>query len=307
MTFFVSGRFTTMHRLCVPLCGLLAVLLIPSGCTSLPTPHQRTLLAEQLASTRDWHPITVPTNRFRLRAYGPEPNTRFDTLRVYIEGDGLAWITPSRPSVDPTPIHPTGLALALADPAPNTVYLARPCQYVDDPHCTPKDWLQGRFSSAVIDSTVEALDALKRRYKANHLRLTGYSGGAAVAILAAARRSDIEALISVAGNLETDLWTRHHRISPLTGSLNPADSAAALHGLPQWHFVGARDRIIPPIMAQAYATRFPPSAPLQLLIKPDYDHHCCWVEHWPTLLQEIAPEQERDRTKKAPEGAGATD
>lgn len=278
-------------------CSALALLL--GGCSTLPGVTERIDTADQLAARRHWQPITLSTATFRLRAYGPEPATPQPTLNVYIEGDGLAWLTRSRPSADPTPIHPTGLALALADPSPHSLYLARPCQYLTDPACSSEYWLDQRFAPAVIEATLEALDQLKARYGAHTLKLTGYSGGAAVAALAAARRDDMEALITVAGNLDTEFWTRYHQLTPLTGSLNPADQAVALKQLPQWHFVGGRDSIIPPAVSSAYTAGFPPSAPITVILQPDYDHHCCWVEHWSTLLRSTLVEQGADRETRA--------
>ena len=50
-------------------------------------------------------------------------------LNIYLEGDGLAWVSRREPSRDPTPDNPIGLRLAAIDPAPNVIWLARPCQY----------------------------------------------------------------------------------------------------------------------------------------------------------------------------------
>jgi hypothetical protein len=45
----------------------------------------------------------------------------------YQSGDGLAWLSSDVPSSDPTPLDPLALRLALAKPARNAAYLARPC------------------------------------------------------------------------------------------------------------------------------------------------------------------------------------
>jgi hypothetical protein len=45
-----------------------------------------------------------------------------------------------------------------------------------------------------------------------------------VASLVAARRHDVVRLVTVAGNLDHLAWTTLHGVSPLTGSLNPADA-----------------------------------------------------------------------------------
>jgi len=270
------------------------VLLILIGgvtsCMQLPSNAQRTLTAEELARTHQWHRMTLDTGRFLLRAYGPEPAAEASTLTVYLEGDGLAWVTRSRPSTDPTPLQPIALRLALADPDPQAVYLARPCQYVMGLECRPEYWLEKRFSPETIEATGAALDELKVRYSAATLLLVGYSGGGAVAALLAAERDDVKALVTVAGNLDHEFWTGYHQISPLNGSLNPADRASGLARMPQWHFVGGSDAVIPPEVLSAYTRQLPGSAPVVRVLKPDYDHQCCWVESWPTLIRQVRDE-----------------
>ena len=76
-------------------------------------------------------------------------------LTVYIEGDGFAWATRSRPSFNPTPKRPMGLELALGHPGGNVAYLARPCQFVGETEfrgCTPLAWTHARFSEAAVAS-----------------------------------------------------------------------------------------------------------------------------------------------------------
>jgi len=265
----------------------MAMILLTVGCASVPGPAERIGYADRQAHAHDWRPMTLEAGRFPLRAYGPAPFGTREILTVYLEGDGLAWVTRSRPSTDPTPVKPVGLQLALADPGAGAVYLARPCQYIMVSSCRPAYWLGKRFSPEIVEATAEALDALKTRYRAQAVLLVGYSGGGAVATLLAAERDDVVALVTVAGNLDHELWTRHHRISPLSGSLNPADRAPVLAALPQWHFTGAQDDIIPPEVVRAYIERLPRDASATHTVEPAFDHRCCWVEAWPGLISEI--------------------
>lgn len=260
-----------------------AVFLL-QGCSQVPTPQSRADAVDRLVGGHGWKGYAVDGGLFQLQAYGPATRDPVRHLRVYIEGDGLAWISRSRPSSNPTPITPIGLQLALADPTGQAIYLARPCQYRYGLACAPEYWLARRFSPEVIAATGQAIDRLKQRYHAQSVILVGYSGGAAVAALVAAHRSDVGALITVAGNLDTRLWTQHHSVTPLTGSLNPADYAALLHTIPQWHFTGAKDAIIPPLIAGAFAKHFAEQAPLHILTLQAYDHYCCWADQWPQLL-----------------------
>ncbi|MEX2353586.1 MAG: alpha/beta hydrolase, partial [Gammaproteobacteria bacterium] len=49
---------------------------------------------------------------------------------VYIEGDGRAYVSRHRVSADPVPRNPLAFRLAVVDPSPAVIYIARPCQFV---------------------------------------------------------------------------------------------------------------------------------------------------------------------------------
>ena len=63
-------------------------------------------VADNLAAARQWQKGTLTAAPFTLRTYEPVTPRQGDTLAVYIEGDGLAWLNPSQPSADPTPVSP---------------------------------------------------------------------------------------------------------------------------------------------------------------------------------------------------------
>jgi dienelactone hydrolase len=268
---------------------LLALLL--SGCTAAGL-NERRAASASIASDAGWQPMSLDAGAFVLKAFVPPELGQATTLTVYIEGDGLAWMNASTPSLDPTPLNPVALKLALRDPSGAAVYLARPCQFVmrqDQRNCQRKYWTNQRFSSDVIDASDRAIEQLKQRYGAQRLVLVGYSGGGAVASLVAAQRQDVEHLITVAGNLDHQTWTQEKRLSSLKGSLNPADAWRQLQSLAQTHFVGGQDTVIKPSIAHAYAARFAPGAPLTIKVIPAFDHHCCWEARWPQLLKQLAP------------------
>ena len=264
-------------------------LVLLAGCASI-SPESRWQHAEQLAQQAGWQKLRIPTEKFVLSAYVRKAQTPADTLAIYIEGDGLAWLTPSLASSDPTPRNPVGLQLALRHPpaAGNAAgYLARPCQYVaaeDARNCRQAYWTDRRFATEVIEASDQAISVLKQRVGASRLVLIGYSGGGAVAALVAARRNDVVQLITLAGNLDHRVWTAQHRVSPLAGSLNPADAWQALVNLPQRHFVGGRDEIVSQTVVEAYAARFPVQQRPSVRVIADFDHVCCWVEQWPEIL-----------------------
>lgn len=235
--------------------------------------------------------MPLPGPVFDIQAFAPATLRATPELTVYIEGDGLAWLDRHTPSFAPTPVDPLGLRLAVADAGGAAVYLARPCQYTQGAAfkgCDHRYWGSHRFAPEVIGAMDLAVDQLKRAHGASRLVLVGYSGGAAVAALLAARRDDVAALVTVAGTLDTAVWTREQRLSPLLGSLNPRDVASQLARLPQWHFIGRQDRVMPEsvltsfIEAAAAQDRRGVPAP-KVHAVPDFDHHCCWVRDWPAL------------------------
>ena len=166
-------------------------------------------------------------------------------LKVYIEGDGHAFDQKGQPTKDPTPEGLFLRKLAVDDTSPNVVYLARPCQYLMGKNCSEKDWTTGRFSSEIIDSMEASVGTLMKKSKASEVVLVGYSGGAMIASQIAVRHpKDVKKLITIAGVLDKDKWTAYHGDAALVDSINL--DINALNGIPQTHYVGAKDKIVPP-------------------------------------------------------------
>ncbi len=278
----MTGKTNTIRACCIMLITLL------TACASLPSPEQRRSAADALARAQGWQAQAIAAGPFTLMSYAPSRQQRAAHLTVYIEGDGLAGISGDLPSRDPTPQQPLALRLALAQPTGNVAYLARPCQYIDAEAsgCAQRYWTEQRFAPEVIASTGLALDRLKQTYGAHDLTLVGYSGGAAVALLSAARRQDIAQVITVAGNLDHRAWTAYHRIRALDGSLDPVDVVDALRKVPQVHFAGDRDRVIPPDLIKSFASRFTRQAQIKVIEQAGFDHQCCWVQTWPSLWKQ---------------------
>lgn len=273
----------TFQALCVLLLTLTACALRPAA--------DGNKQAEALASAAGWQKQWLGTQPFDLLSYVPSaPPRNPRELSIYIEGDGMAWLSIRRVSPDPTPRNPLVLRLALRHPPDRAAaYLARPCQYGNRAYrapCQPEYWTGRRFGPEVIAASQSAIDRLKERFGAREVVLIGYSGGGAVAALLAAERQDVAGLVTVAGNLDHRAWTSHHRVTPLRRSINPADRWRALAEVRQYHLVGGKDRIVPPLVARAYRDRFPPSKRPPIRIIPDFSHQCCWHTRWPGLLEE---------------------
>lgn len=260
---------------------VLALLSLALGaCTALPSPRERQDHADNLAAARQWQKGTLTAAPFTLRTYEPVTPRQGDTLAVYIEGDGLAWLNPSQPSADPTPVSPLLLQLALAQREGKAAYLARPCQYAESgaAPCAQRYWTDGRFAPEVIDAMGRALDQLKARQEARSLVLVGYSGGGAVAALLTARRSDVVRLVTIAGNLDHRAWTAYHRLTPLDTSLNPADQAQRLAAISQIHWIGGRDTVMPAELARRWPAALLGPRQENLKLVPEASHGQGWPD-----------------------------
>ena len=241
---------------------------------------------DQVAIQRGFQKELVTTDPFVLTTYSRLTKTG-EPIHVYIEGDGYAWVTPSRVSGNPTPRHPMMLSLAMEDTSANVVYLARPCQYTPEELNAKFDsfyWTQGRFSEPVVKSMDEAVSHFVRKAQAKDVDLIGYSGGAAVAVLVAARREDVKSLRTIAGNLDPQAVNKYHGVSSLEGSLNPLDYADKIKGIPMRHFIGTKDKVIPSYVALSFADRIGDLFHQSVSIVNGATHSHGWSDHWRELL-----------------------
>lgn len=227
------------------------------------------------------------TQTFLLTTYQRLAHTSSSTVHVYIEGDGNSWKSKYKLSNNPTPKQPLALALALRDPSPNVIYIARPCQYTPlslDQNCIAKFWSSHRYAQEVIQATQEVLDSIKAKRQNKDFLLIGFSGGASVAALVASGRQDIKGLITVAGDLDHRALNQHHKTSPLYGSQNPMKVAKKLHQLPQQHWVGSEDAIVPSWIAHRFAKEINNQC-AQVHTLEGAGHHQGWEAHWQQILQ----------------------
>ncbi len=270
-------------------CAALALCLL-SGCKTTSVQDRFSLansIAAQggmsrLSTNTDNAPFALPVQSLvRINEHGAR-------TRVYIEGDGLAFLSRTRQSPDPTPTNPVALRLAAADSSQNVVWLGRACQYVTNreaTQCHPQYWTYARFAPKAVAAVNAQLDALKQQYNIPEFELIGFSGGGAVAALIAAERADVTCLRSVAGNLDHRAFTEFHTVPPMTESLNPAVQPARLRTLPQHHYVGADDKIVPEIVAQSYKRKIAPTGPFSITVIQGATHEDGWLQSWPSLVQ----------------------
>lgn len=267
---------------------ILLLVLLTVACTKT-SPEIWDSMAKN-ASNHNFEAKTFNVKPFLLSGFLKNlPNTNND-LVVYIEGDGAALTYAKKVAQDPSPSHAQSYELAMLDPAPKVLYLARIGQF--QPSQTgplyQKYWAEERFSNDAVEAANEAIDQTKAQTGTSYVHLIGFSGGGAIATLLAERRSDIKTLVTVAGLLDISWWVDTFDYKPLTGSLNPADRAAMISTLPQIHINGKTDNITPPQMAIQFKqkTNF---TKFRIITLPN-GHYDGWTKAWPKLLnQHVLP------------------
>ncbi len=271
--------------------GFILILIISflGGCGYIvPTPKERFATLKQLTNRGDLQRQIFTTKLFNIYSVHKDFSTCRDSIMdVYIEGDGLAWETSTKISTNPTPINPLGLKLFLQDSHKCSIYLARPCQYINSSTCRTKYWTSHRFSATVTESFNEVLNRIKSKYKISSFKLFGYSGGGAVGALLAVSRDDISTLITIAGNLDIRYWTKEHYLTPLNGSLNPADFTEKLSKIKQIHLIGGRDNIVGVKVFKSYLERFKDKSKIKYKVFDDFNHHRGWIKDWKKILKDL--------------------
>jgi len=263
------------------------ILLFITACTPLSLLKGRNEVAETIAQSGQLTASYADTGKFILKTFHKGLDSGTESLHVYIEGDGYAWKRRGRISDNPTPKNPVTLRLAARDPSPAVIYIARPCQYQakeNSSDCNVRYWTSHRYSEDVVAAINQVITQAVTKTRAKQVGLIGYSGGGTIAVLIAARRDDIDWLVTVVGNLDHTLWTEIHNVTPLTGSLNAADFADHIGLLPQMHFVGGKDKIVTADILNSFIGRMKTDVDARFTIIPDYDHTCCWEQNWPELL-----------------------
>jgi len=260
----------------------LFVVLFFSACSSIPTVEERISTSNELIKKRQIKKEVLHTKAFSL--YSLQKASSCNTLRVYIEGDGLSWVSRTRVSNNPTPINPLAMKLFLKDKSSCKIYLARPCQYTNDNRCEKKYWTSHRYSKEVLSSYLSALDLLKEKFLNKEFELIGYSGGGAIATLISAKREDISFLLTVAGNIDHKYWTQKYNISSLYGSLNPPSFAKSLEKIKQVHLIGGKDTIIESSIFYSYSSYFKDTSNIKHTVLKEFTHQKGWEENWIRIL-----------------------
>ena len=238
---------------------------------------------------------TVPAGQFGLKAW-ERMHQRGAPATIYIEGDSLSDIEIDQLDkkgllgLQSTPKNPVGLSLASRDKAVNLAYLARPCQYLKNPTakgCSAKYWKENRFGPEVMEAYDTALNDIKARYDITEFHIVGYNGGANIAAVMAATRSDIKTLRTVAGDLNPKFNDAHNPAPVAPTAVLAIDYAAELSQIPQHHFIGAADEVVTPGIYHSYRQALGLSDCISYSLVQDADHVYGWTEKWPSLLNVV--------------------
>lgn len=266
---------------------MFALSLFMTGCTSIPDLATRQNAVANIAAVHGLGAAYTGVGIARIftSARIADPS---QTTRIYIEGDGFAYIGGGQPSNDPTPTKPVLMNLIAMDASPNIVYVARPCQYGHE-GCTVSDWTINRFAADKVAAINAAIDDVKARYHLGALELVGYSGGAHFAALLAATRCDVVGLRSIAGNLDVPAFVAYRHQTPLNVTDTGLNHADALRAIPQLHLASAGDTVIPPVLVEGYVARLAsPFARTMIVDAPT--HGRGWEAVWPSFLAQPLPE-----------------
>lgn len=256
------------------------IVVFMSNCSSPVLKLQQYALSQNL-STMYFNQEDIPL----LGYSNTKTGNPLDTVYIYLEGDGQPWDKGRWPASDPNTHQSIMLPLMTSTNKPS-LYLTRPCYGLDPlpQGCDPSLWTSDRYSKKVVDSLNKAINQHQKQYKTTRYTIIGHSGGGALAMLLAAKRKDIAAVITVAANLNHNKWTQYFGYLPLSGSLNPPHSDQLIHLQQQWHLIAGNDKVIPESLLRSAVAAYPQA---RIFYYPDFTHQCCWQTIWPQLLDEL--------------------
>ncbi|MBX2858993.1 MAG: hypothetical protein KTR17_10045 [Cellvibrionaceae bacterium] len=251
----------------------LSLLLLLSACTS-PT--------QELLKNHQWRGETLAVDAFQLwvvRNRSDKPSGR--TLHIYFSGDGSPWLNKQLIAADPSPRNPVALQLMSLDPNP-AAYLGRPCYHLlrgksQQAPCSPALWTSRRYSEEVVAVMAKGVQKLNRSKQ--NITIIGFSGGGVLATLVAERVPLVKTVVSIAANLDIEMWSDLMGYSPLSGSINPNTLATLRADVRRIHLIGQQDKQVPPKVTRSFIGNHGG----ETLVFSGFDHHCCWNQIWPGL------------------------
>jgi hypothetical protein len=68
--------------------------------------------------------------------------------------------------------------------------------------------------------------------------------------------------------------------------MNPMDVAQQVANIPQRHFVGSADKVVPSFIVRSFIDKLADQSNVQIVIVQGATHNSGWSERWPKLLSE---------------------
>jgi len=226
-------------------------LLLLTACVIVP-PKPEGFIAKEIRTS----------NNLSISVWEKENILLDQTLRLYIEGDG-----------DPNPSHLVALDFAERDTNPNVIYIARPCQWSNEPLCKQKPNIYGqdRFHTEIMSEMTELITYLMKKYHATDVELIGYDGGAVVA-LNVATKVPTKRVITIAGIVGLSSYNAYHNLPDTEDAEDPEKNHFELAKIPQIHYVGARDEITPRQLAEYFVKKLDQPKSAVVKVVPDVNH-----------------------------------
>jgi hypothetical protein len=245
------------------------------GCSS---DQVRITKAFGLAENNQYRPLVVKTSTFPLQIFYKDYHSKHAV--IYFEGDGLVINKYGEVAINPTPTDPMAIRLASVDSRNLTkVVITRPYHYTKDHIPDPKYWTTARYSTEVIQATIEAIQFCQQKFHFETVEFVAYSGGASVALLVAAKFKNLQRIITFAGNLDHSQWTHYHQTQPLSLSLNPLENREKLREIPQIHFLGTEDANTTIDLGLQYKQKLGSEKICIIPIK-GFEHDSNWPDIW---------------------------
>ena len=233
---------------------LAGIAFLLSGCIIIPSPPQSDLFQAK----------TIETKNLSIAVWEKNDIQKGQPLRLYFEGDG-----------NPNPRYKVAFDLAEADQYNNVIYIARPCQWVEDKKCaqTPAIYKESRFHPEIMQEMQELVSYLMRKYNAPSLELIGYDGGAVIA-LNLASKLPTKRIITIAGITDINAYNLQNDLPQQDESEieNPAQNLNTIATISQIHYVGQNDDITPRRLVERFVARMQNPRSAVVKVVPDTGH-----------------------------------
>ena len=140
---------------------------------------------------------------------------------------------------------------------------------------------KSRYSIANINRIAEVIQNLKNYYNSEKVILVGYSGGAGIAMyLGSIDNKSIKSIRTIAGNINHNELSKILKISRLKKSINFYSIEKKINTIPQVHYYGLKDKIVPNELQTSYKIRNSNNKCIKIKPVNKATHNEGWVDFW---------------------------